>query len=358
MNIRFGMMVGFLAVFLLVPNPAAMRGQDQTAPQEKKEVAPEPVAVDADEAARQMEAAKKDVGYTKEEYEEFQKALTNPDVVARCQGLFQFLKAHPNSKLNEHIVGNIPPLLNQLYQEKKMSELGPLAEEFLKYKPEDLLALGVATEAFYTSKNYDKAALFGEILYGKKPTAQVAQLLAHCFLEMKNDAKFASFAEKALAEMDPKAGFFFSAKLSYYYAERKDIPRAAQYCQKMLAAFGEGEIPPGYNSDNWGKEKARSYAIMARNLYERKQYGQAVTAYNNSLKFFKQNDEAYYYLGMCYWQMQDTTTAMKQFAKAVSINKNFAKSARNYLEGLYKATHSGSLDGIENLLRTASGELN
>ncbi len=358
MNIRFGMIVGFLAVSFLGPSPAAMHGQNQPATQEKKEEAQEPVVVDADEAAKQAEAAQKDVGYTKEEYEEFQKALTNPDIVVRCQGLFQFLKAHPNSKLNEHILGNIPPLLNQLYQEKKMAELGPFAEEYLQSKPEDLLALSVATEAFYTSKNFDKATRFGEILYGKKPTPQVAQLLAHSYLEMKNDAKFASYAEKAMAEMDPKAAFFFSAKLSYYYAERKDIPKAAQYCQKMLAAYGEGEIPPGYNSDNWGREKARSYAIVARNLYERKQYGQAVAAYNNSLKFFKKNDEVYYYLGMSYWQMQDTTTAMKQFAKAVSVNKSFAKSARNYLEGLYKATHNGSLEGIENLLRTASGELN
>jgi hypothetical protein len=35
-----------------------------------------------------------DVGYTKEEYDEFQKALTNPDLKLRADGLFQFIKTH------------------------------------------------------------------------------------------------------------------------------------------------------------------------------------------------------------------------------------------------------------------------
>jgi tetratricopeptide (TPR) repeat protein len=352
------MMTSLLALGMMGSLPTFLKAQEPAPAQEKKAEAQEPAEVDIDEAKRQVEDAQKKLGYTKEEYDEFQKALQTPDLVARGQNLVQFLKAHPESKLKENILGNIPPILNQLYQEKKMAELAPLAETFLEYQPNDLLALGVATEAYFTARDFTKAARYGELLYAQKPTPQVAQLLAQSYSELKNDAKFVSYAEKSIPEMDAKSAFFFCAKLSYYYAERKEIGKAALYCQKLLAAYAEGEIPPGYNADNWRTEKARSYAIMGRSFYERKQYGQAVSAYNNSLKNFKQNDEAYYYLGMSYWQMQDTNTAIKQFARAVSLNKTYAKSAKNYLEGLYKAMHNGSLEGIETVLKSASSEVN
>ena len=333
------------------PKPAEPKAE--TKAQEEKE----PESVEADEALKQIEKAQQDLGYTKEEYDEFQKALALTDAKEKSAALLQFMKAHPNCKLNENALANIPPLLSQLYQEKKMAELSPIAESYLEIRPEDLLALGVVTEAAYTTKDFAKATKYGEILYGKKPTAQVAQLLAHSYLELKNDAKFAGYAEKCIPEMNPKDAFYFVAKLSYYYAERKDIGKAAMYCQKMVSAFAEGETPAGYSAAQWNLEKGRSYAIIGRNYYERKQNGQAVSALNNSLKAYPQNDEVYYYLGMSYWQLQDINTAMKNFAKAVAMNKSYAKSARNYLEGLFKATHNGSLEGIDTLLKTAAAEM-
>jgi hypothetical protein len=362
MKIRFlvlGLALGFfVSGYALLPVFCQEAAKPAESPQETKaQEEKEPEAVEADEALKQMEKAKQELGYTKEEYEEYQKALALTDAKEKSAALLLFMKAHPNCKLNENAVANIPPLLSQLYQEKKMAELIPTAASYLEIRPDDLLALGVMTEATYTTKDYANAAKYGEILYGKKPTPQVAQLLAHSYMELKNDVKFASYAEKCLPEMNPKDGFYFSAKLSYYYAERKDLGKAALYCQKMVSAFGEGEMPAGYSAAQWNVEKGRSYAIMGRNYYERKQNSQAVSAFNNSLKAYPQNDEVYYYLGMSYWQLQDINTAMKNFAKAVAMNKSYAKSARNYLEGLFKATHNGSLEGLEALLKTAAAEM-
>src|SRR2546426_2486987 len=97
--------------------------------EEKKEEQKEPEAVDIEDAAKETNKAVPEVGYTKEEYDEFQKALNNPDLKLRADGLFQFIKTHPNSKLNEHATTNaFPTILKQLYEQKDMASLGSVAE--------------------------------------------------------------------------------------------------------------------------------------------------------------------------------------------------------------------------------------
>ena len=80
--------------------------QEQKKEDEKKEEQKEPEAVDIEDAAKESNKAAPDVGYTKEEYDEFQKALNNPDLKLRADGLSQFIKTHPTSKLNEHAMNS------------------------------------------------------------------------------------------------------------------------------------------------------------------------------------------------------------------------------------------------------------
>jgi hypothetical protein len=324
---------------------------------EKKEEPKEPDAVDIEEAQKEAAKPVPEVGYTKEEYDEFQKAFSNPDLTARGTGLSQFVKTHPNSKLNEHAMAAYAALLNELYQQKNMAALGPVAEGLLELKPDDTAALGLATEAFYSEKNYAKAAKYGEPFYNAKPSKEVAQLLAYSFDQLKNEGRFVTYAEKCVAEMSPKEAFFYSAKLSHIYASRKDISRAAAHCQKLMSAYDEGEVPPGYSSGQWAQEKARSYSIIGRSAYDRRQYAGAVAAYRNSLKYFAQNDEAYYYMGMSYWAANDTTSALKALAKSALLNKPYSKSARAQLEALYRGLNNGSLEGLDRVTRAAAAEM-
>jgi hypothetical protein len=325
--------------------------------EQKQEESKEPDAVDIEEAEKEAQKAVPDVGYTKEEYDKFQTAFNLPDLKARAAGLSQFIKGHPSSKLNEHAMAAYSALLNQLYQQKDMANLAPAAEGFLELKPGDVSALGLATEASYSNKDYASAVKFGEPFYQAKPSKEVAQLLAYSYDQLKNNAKFVTYAEKIVPEMSPKDAFFYSAKLSYHYAGQRNIPKAASYCQKMLSAYGDGETPPGYGAAQWSQEKGRSYSIIGRNAYDRKQYGAAVSAYHNSLKYFSGNDEAYYYLGMSYWAAQDTTNAMKNLAKAALLTKPYSKNARTQLEALYKGLNNGSLEGIDRVTRAASAEM-
>jgi tetratricopeptide (TPR) repeat protein len=313
-------------------------------------------AVNIEDAEKQAQA-KGEGDYTKEEYEEFQKILNNSDLKARAEGLIQFITAHPKSKLSEHGMSVLPTILPQLYEQKNMTALASVSESFLGLKPDDLAALGYVVEATYSEKDYTKAVKYGEALYAKKPTVQIAQLLAQSYELLKNEPKFAEYAEKCVAALSPQDGFYYSAKLAHYYVTaRRDVGRSSQYFQKVVSAYGE-EIPPGYNATSWSQEKAFAYSIIGRNAFDRKQYAAAVAAYNNSLRLYRQNDEAYYYLGRSYWGANDTITAMKAFAKGYSLNKPYSKKCREGLEVLYKALHNGTLEGIDAFVRTSSADM-
>jgi hypothetical protein len=352
----FAFLIGSLAISVPVAYTQEASTQKKTESQSKEEPK-EPEAVDIEDATKQAQKPLPEVGYTKEEYEEFNKALTTPDLRSRAEGLARFIKTHPNSKLNEYANGQFAIIQRQLYEQKDMVNLAAVAEIYLQLKPDDTATLGYATEANYANKDYAKAAQYGESFYKAKPSKELAQLLAFSFEQLKNEPKFVIYAEKCVAEMPPKDGFFYAAKLSFIFANQRNIPKAAAYSQKMISTYGEGEIPPGYTATTWNQEKARSYAIIGRNFYDRKQYAAAVGALNNSLKYFPQNDEAYYYLGMSYWFASDTYNAQKSLAKAALLNKPYSKTARAQLENLYKQLHNGSLDGIDAVLRAAGAEI-
>tara|TARA_B100001013_G_scaffold223778_1_gene136860 strand:+ start:242 stop:1249 length:1008 start_codon:yes stop_codon:yes gene_type:complete len=312
-------------------------------------------------AATQEKSKTKKAEYTREEYDAYQKAIKLTDQRARINAMKQFIAKHPSSMLVKYARDNFNPVyiqwMNQLYKKKDLITLGAVAEEFLKMRPGHEAGLAMAFEAYYQNKNYRKAANYGEALYGKKPSNNLARLLAYSFDQLKNQAKFISYTQKFVGTLSPKEGFYFNAKLSYYYAKRKNISRAASYCQKMLAAYGGTELPPGYDEAKWRQEKGRIYSITGRNHYERKRYRQALVAYQNSLRLRPRDDEAYYYMGMSNWGAEDTTTAMKNLAKAYSLNSGYAKVSRAQLEVLYKAINKGSLDGLDRLMRAAASEL-
>jgi hypothetical protein len=60
---------------------------------------------------------------------------------------------------------------------------------------------------------------------------------------------------------------------------------------------------------------------------------------------------------MCKWQTKDPEGAIDSFAKCVVLNGQLAQRAKQYMEDLYKARHSNSLDGIDQVLAKAKSEL-
>lgn len=296
-------------------------------------------------------------GYTRAEYDAFQKAVKLADLGARATALNKFIDANPKSKLVPYAKDGIGATLQGIYKKKDMATLGRVAEQFLQLMPGHVDGIGFAFEAFNQTKNYGKAAKYGEAYYAKKASPMIAQMLASIYYQLKNDSKFIDFAQKAVVGKSPKEAFPFNSRLAEIYIKRKSFGRASRFCQRMLAAYSGSEVPPGFDAGKWREVKIRNFNIMGKNHYDGKRYPQAVRSFQNTLRLSSRNGMAFYYLGMSNWGAKDHVTAMKNLSKALSVQSRFAKVARSQLEALYKASNNGSLDGLERRIKAAASEL-
>jgi tetratricopeptide (TPR) repeat protein len=119
--------------------------------------------------------------------------------------------------------------------------------------------------------------------------------------------------------------------------------------------------PEGTADDLWNRYRtstlATCYAIAGNVAYERNDYPNAISNLENSIKHFKRNDLAYYYLGLSYWQQNRIDIAMLNLAKAYLLKGSAAASAKQHLDNLYKSTHGQSLVGQDRVLARAAQDL-
>ncbi len=301
--------------------------------------------------------AQENPGYTRAEYDAFQKAVQVADLGAKATALKKFVDANPKSKLVPYANEQFGPVLQGLYQKKDMATLGRVAEQFLQLMPGNDVGTGYAFEAFAQTKNYVKAAKYGEAYYAKKPNQAAAQMLAMVFSNLKNQSKFINFAQKALEGKSSKDAFLLNYKLSEIYIKRKSFGRASRYCQRVLNAYSGSEVPPGTTPEKWSQIKVAYNNIIGKTHHDGKRYRAAIRSFQNTLRLSPRNGLAFYYMGMSNWGQEDIITSMKNLSKAVTVDGGFAKPARSKLEILYKASNNGSLDGLERRIKAAASEL-
>lgn len=311
--------------------------------------------------AAQGDAKAKQAEKARAEYAALDKAMKVKDLRAKATALRQFVRNHPDSQYKDYAqktaVTVMEQLIVQLYQKKDMAALGGVAEEFLRMQPGHERGLGGALEAFYATRNYTKAAKYGEALYAKKPSPAIAAALADCYDKLNDKAKFANYARTVAEGKSDKEAFPYNIKLFDYYARRRNVPRAAGYAQKMLAAYSS-ELPPGFSEEKWNQVKGQLYSTIGLNHFNRKRYPQTLVAYRSSLRFKPRDAAAYYHMGMSNWQQKDNRTALKNLAIASSLDGSYAPRAQKALEALYKGSNNGSLDGLDRIKKAALAELN
>ena len=79
--------------------------------------------------------AQENPGYTRAEYDAFQKAVEVADLGAKATALKKFVDANPKSKLVPYANEQFGPVLQGLYQKRDMATLGRVAEQFLQLMP-------------------------------------------------------------------------------------------------------------------------------------------------------------------------------------------------------------------------------
>lgn len=298
----------------------------------------------------------------RKEYAELDKALKANGWKGKSDALRAFVRAHPDSQYKDYAqkqaINATHQWVVELYQKKDMAALGPAAEQLVRMQPGNDTGLGAALEAYYATKNYAKAARFGEQLYAKKPSPGIAAALADCYDKLKDANKFAIYARAVTEGKSDKEAFPYNIKLFDHYSRRRSVGRAAGYAQKMLAAYPGEVLPPGFTQESWNQVKGQLYSTTGLNHFNRKRWRQALVSYRNSLRFKPRDSAAYYHMGMSQWQLKENRVAMKLLAQAEGLGGSYGSRATKALEALFRAATGGSLDGLDRIRNAAMAELN
>jgi tetratricopeptide (TPR) repeat protein len=301
--------------------------------------------------------------YTIEEYNEFQKAVEEGE-----DSIIQFVKAHPESSLVQYAVGGYLQRIQGYVDQGQHREAVVAGEKFLEQiDPDRFEVLYLVTWSSFYSQQYDKAAKYGEQVRAFQADApQILPILARAFLQGGNTEKAILYGEKYCADVAPMDCYDLLPTITRHHADKRDWDSAARFARLTVEAFEAVERPAQVSEQDWtsfvNEEKSVAHAIMGRQAFESKRWNAVETHFDASRRLTPRNRarsaEGYYYIGMARWNQDKIRPAKESFARGSLIpGTDHTDPCRRQLERLYRATHNGSLAGIEEFLeRLGPGE--
>jgi tetratricopeptide (TPR) repeat protein len=297
--------------------------------------------------------------YTIEEYGAYQAITGEADPTKKMDLILKFFKAYPKSSLTQHVTADFQGMLKNLQDAKKWSQSITVGRQFLTVVPDDNYTLALVATAYAEIKDYKQFVVFGEEVYKTNPNGNLALSMAKAYQNIGNNAKLAEWAEKAVAKIPDN--YEMLLELSKIYVDANRNAEADKYAKQCLKAIQAAAKPEQSIEKDWTTYKNYTqmacYYIIGKIAYDKQDYANAVSNLENSLKFNARNDMAYYFLGHSYWQSRNTPLALKNFAKASLLGGNAATPAKQQLENMWRASHQGSLVGLDKVIAAAKAEL-
>jgi tetratricopeptide (TPR) repeat protein len=324
---------------------AQTKGQTQNPPPQKKVV------------EQKKEDPPED--YTEEEYNAFEQATAEPDLAKRATLLVAFMDKYPKSKLQPNITASYEGLLYKVWEAGDFKKLEPLAEQWLKFNPNDLKTQAYIFDSAVKLGEHQKVVDWGEKIYVQKPSAELASNIYDSYTKLGNKAKKTEWALKLMELPENNANFDLPMQFVVEYAAN-DLPKAAEYAQRALTALARAQKPATASDADWNKAvtivQKNCHDILGMNFYNQSKWAQAVPEFEKAIKV-ERYDAGFYYIGMSQWRLEDVDNAIMSFAKAEALAGKLKGQATTHLEELYKSQHNGSLVGIDKVRRKAKAEL-
>jgi tetratricopeptide (TPR) repeat protein len=318
----------------------------------------------------------------KKDYAQYEEIKKEADIQKRADLLLGFVKERPISRILLYVVTDYQAAINPQLEKKdwakaismseallsilpteekvKAEEIPVGSEEFLKDQlaPSVLLLERTMLAAQYGAGNLPKAAELAEKIYAAAPDASMLQTLAAIYLNMQNFDKYLEYGQKILAQapMDQPLGYTTALQMADIHLRKQDVPAATAMFSKIMAVYGD-KVPPNMAEPQWNATRAIAFGLMGADAYQKKDYPGALGLYQKVVQFDPKRDDAWYYIGMSKWQTEGQDAAVEPFAKCVVLEKTMAPRAKQYLEQIYQGSHSGSLEGIEEVLTKARADL-
>jgi hypothetical protein len=301
--------------------------------------------------------------YTDEEYDAYEKATQEKDADKQQAALLAFMEKYPKSKLQPYIVTAYQTLLYNHGKAENFAKLGPAAEAWLKYFPNDLQTIEYAARSAARLGHDAKFIEYGQKIYAAKPTDDYAFFIAQSYKKAGNQAKYDEWIEKTLAY--PKYANNLGIRYEFVdkYVKEKNLGKAADAASATLKAAETAAKPEGTPDATWQSDVAKvrksCHYIIGASLYEKAKYPEAIKELEQALSLDRKFDMAYYYIGLSQWKLSkiENDEAPLAFAKAVILKGEVADQAKEHLEKIYKAIHNNSLVGVEKIYDRAKEEL-
>ncbi len=318
----------------------------------------------------------------KKDYAQYENIKKETDVQKKTDLLIAFMKEHPISRMLTYVAADYLECVKPHIQSKNWAKVISMEEAFLALMPTEKSVQAAAVPepgageflknvlapsqkslhqalmaAYYQSNNLPKAAEIGESMYAAAPDKAMAATLAEIYLKMQNQDKYLQYGAKIVAEFPMDQAYGTALQMAQVYLQKQDSKKAIELISKVMDVYSD-KVPPGLQEAAWNATRIFAYNTMGADAYGKKDYPKAIEYYTKSTKFGpKSDDTAYYYIGMSKWRAQDPEGAIESFAKAAVLGKTNAKKAQEYLEQLWKARHNNTLDGLDQVLAKAKGEL-
>jgi len=286
---------------------------------------------------------------TEEEYKALTDIQAEKDVSKKADMIFTFLKEKPKTAYRPNVMAEYQKIIIELRDAKQWNQIIALGDKFLDVAPSDDFTEAALTQAYAETNNMKGFATYGEKAYTQKPSAALAMAIAQAYQKIGNEAKYNQWREKVLAQ-DPN-NVEILIDMTRRYMASQNTAQAVKYARMTLKALPTAKKPEGVDAAAWKNTTdagyATAYAVLGANAYQANRYAEAVTNFENSVKYFKRNDNAYYHLGLSYWQQNKLTPAMLNFAKAYVLKGATASSAKKYLDQLAASSRTNTSRIIE-----------
>lgn len=296
---------------------------------------------------------------TEEEYNALTAIQNEKEVGKKSDLIFSFLKEKPKSAYRPNVMNEYQKIIIDFKNAKQWNEIIAMGDKFLDVAPGDDFTEKALVVAYAETNNWRGFATYGEKAYAQKPSAALALAIAQAYQKIGNDAKYNQWREKVLAQ-DPN-NVEILIDMTRRYMASQNTAQALKYAKQTLSALPKAKKPEGVDEKSWKATTdagyATAYAVVGANAYQNNRYAEAVRNFENSVKYFKRNDSAYYHLGLSYWQQNKLQPAMLNFAKAYVIKGSTSASAKKYLDQLYRSSNRNSLAGIERIIERAQQDL-
>jgi tetratricopeptide (TPR) repeat protein len=290
------------------------------------------------------------------EYKAYQEIQAEKDPVKKIDMITSLLKEKPKSK---YAMAEYQNLIVELRKEKNWTLMISAGEKVLKVAPDDAISISALTVAYSETKNTKGFVAFAEKAYASHPTGEFAYAIANGYRELGNDPKFMQWGEKAVAA-NPNYVDILSDLVRKASVQQNNA-LATKYAKMCLKALPTAKKPESTDAQNWktftDTSYAISYAAIGNAAYESQSYAEAVKNLESAVKYYKNMDRAYYFLGMSYWQLNKVGPAELNFAKAYVIKGSVSAQAKKQLDSLWSQTHRGSLAGLDVVIERAKQDL-